>query len=158
MPLFRSRKNAGVIPSLTSDLFDNGFFSPGLMNFDNSFWNTSMRIPPVNIKETWSDFKLDLFAPGMTGEDFKLDIEDDTMTISCERKNELKKERESYKRREFAFCTFVRSFQLPQNVSSDKIIARYEDGILKIVIPKKEIKTTRAKKEIKVEQKYIEKL
>lgn len=105
-------------------------------------------VPATNIKEKENEFHIELAAPGMKKEDFKINLENNVMTISSEMKNESKEEKENYAHKEFHFGSFCRSFTLPKTVETEKIKAVYEDGILKIDLPKKE--ETKISKEIQV--------
>ena len=107
-------------------------------------------LPSANISEDEKAFKIELAAPGLEKKDFKVETDNGTLTISSEKQKEEKEERENYRRREFTFSSFSRSFQLPNNSVPEKIEAKYEGGILKLTLPKKEITPTKQKKEIKV--------
>ncbi len=118
-----------LFDSLARDLFDlTNTSSPG----------TSM--PAVNIKETKNDFQVEVAAPGMRKEDFKIRLDHNILSISSERENNYdeKDEQGNYTRREFSYQSFQRSFTLPNMVESDKIAANYSDGILRLSIPKRE--------------------
>ncbi len=80
--------------------------------------------------------QLELAAPGLNKKDFKVEVNDDLLTISFEQKTENEVSEENYKRREFGHQSFKRSFTLPESVNSDKIHAQYESGVLKLAIPK----------------------
>jgi HSP20 family protein len=86
----------------------------------------------------------------MKREDFKVDVENGALTISSEKEEEKKEEEKNYKRREFVYNKFSRTFQLPENIDENSINARYDNGMLQVTIPKKEIKESKQKKEIKV--------
>jgi HSP20 family protein len=124
------------MPSLFNDSLLRDFWNWGLSN--NSSTNTS--IPAVNIKETNDSFEVEMAAPGMTKEDFKIELDNNLLTISSEKQNEQEeKEGERYTRREFSYQSFQRTFNLPKDVvDADKIEARYENGMFHLVIPKKE--------------------
>lgn len=127
------------LPAMTN-LFDD-FFSRDLWNWgldNNSTTNTT--IPAVNIKETASSFEVEMAAPGMKKEDFRVELDGNTLTINSEMKNEQEvKEGERYTRREFSYQSFQRTFTLPKNVVDvDQINARYENGVLHLTIPKRE--------------------
>lgn len=133
-------------------LFDD-FFSRDLLNWgtsNNSSTNTT--IPLVNIKETSENFEVDMAAPGMNKEDFKVELDGNVLTITSERKNEnAVKEGDRYTRREFSYQSFQRSFQLPKEVvDAEKIEAKYENGMLRLVIPKKEEARPRPPKTIQI--------
>jgi len=146
------RKTRSMIPSVMSDLLDTGrFFTPDLFDLDTDLLNlASAQVPSVNIIENASDFKVELAAPGMERKDFKIEIDNGCLTISAEKKEERKEENENYRRREFSYSSFNRSLDLPDNVIADKIDAKYENGILRMSIPKKEVTILKPKKEIKI--------
>ncbi|MBL0105212.1 MAG: Hsp20/alpha crystallin family protein [Bacteroidetes bacterium] len=89
-------------------------------------------------------------APGMEKKDFHVSVEGGTLTIRSEKKEEIKEKKENYTRREFSYNSFIRSFRLPDNCLPEKIDAKYENGILTLVLPKKEVIAQKAVKEIKV--------
>ena len=124
------------MPGIFNDLFTRDLWNWGLSN--NSATNTT--IPAVNISETPERFDVEVAAPGMKTEDFRVELDGNMLTISSERKNEWEnKEDQRYTRREFSYQSFQRSFQLPaQVVDSDRIEAKYENGLLRLMIPKKE--------------------
>lgn len=96
-------------------------------------------IAPVNIKETDESYTVELMAPGMKKEDFNIEIDNDLLTISAEVKSESTEQEEGkYTRREFSYSSFKRAFTLPESVKEDDINASYQDGILRIALPKKE--------------------
>ena len=121
-----------------SSFFFDDFVGRDLVNwFDNYQYN----VPAVNVRETEDNFELELAVPGMSKKDFKVEFENDVITISSEKK-ESKEEgnkNDNFHRKEFSYQGFSRSFSLPENtVDGDKIRASYENGVLKIEIPKKE--------------------
>ena len=129
-------------PFLWSSLFDDDFL-PVV-----SQMNTSM--PAVNIKEDEQRFLLDLAVPGINKKDLKIEIHEDVLTISSENKNEKEDTRNGFKRREFSYSSFCRSFYLPENANSDKISASYKDGILTIELPKQEEEKAKLSREVKI--------
>jgi HSP20 family protein len=131
-------KRNEVFPGL--NLFDD-FFSRDLWNWGlNNNSSTNTTIPMVNVKETGENFEVKMAAPGMNKEDFKVELDGNLLTITSEKNQENEvKEGERYSRREFSYQSFQRSFQLPKEVvDADKIEAKYENGVLKLVIPKNE--------------------
>jgi HSP20 family protein len=125
-----------------SNLFDDDFF-PVLTSRTSS-------MPAVNIKEDEKNYTLELAIPGMDKKDLKIDINEDVLTISSETKNESEEEKDGYKRKEFSYSTFCRSFYIPENVNRDKIGASYKDGILNIELPKMEEEKSKITKTIKI--------
>ena len=112
------------------------------LNLDNLFENTwsgrGSHLPAVNISETDKSYHVEVVAPGFKKEDFKVKVDDDILTISAETKTESTEEgkNKEYTRREYSSSSFSRSFQLPDNVKDDSITASYQDGILKLEMPK----------------------
>ena len=123
-----------------SMLFDD-FFNADLFNWNNSnYSNTNTTIPAVNIKETAENYEVEVAAPGMTKNDFKVELDGNMLTISSERINQKEEsDNERYTRKEFSYQSFQRNFTLQKNVvDTDKIQAKYENGLLHLLIPKKE--------------------
>jgi HSP20 family protein len=127
-------------PFLWSNLFDDDFF-PVVPSRSTS-------MPAVNIKEDEKRFTLDLAVPGIDKKDLKIEISDDIITISSEQEKE--ENGDDFKRREFSYTSFCRSFYLPENVNKEKIEANYKDGILSVVLPKEEEEKTKLSKQIKI--------
>jgi HSP20 family protein len=133
------RRNGSLLnqlPTLFDDFINRDNFNWRMSNFSN----TNTTIPAVNIKETADSYKVEVAAPGMSKNDFKVALEGDLLTISSE-KSEQQEEAENQKftRREFSYQAFERSFTLHKEVVDiDKIEAKYEDGVLSLLIPKKE--------------------
>ena len=127
-------KKTDFMPSVFDD-----FFKPWNNWFENDFFNgKSMNVPAVNITDNKDDFVVSLAVPGMKKDDFNIDVEGNMITISCN-KEEKKEEKDSrYTRKEYNYSSFSRSFTLPDDVMNEKIEARYEDGVLKLMLPKKE--------------------
>ncbi len=94
--------------------------------------------PSVNIIEQDSHFLLQLAAPGLTKQDFNINIENDRLVISAEKKSETDEKESRFTRREFSYATFKRSFQIDDNINREGISAVYEDGVLKLMLPKRE--------------------
>jgi HSP20 family protein len=101
--------------------------------------------PAVNIKEDDASFTIEMAAPGKKKEDFSVSLDKSILTISSEKKEEKEEKQEKYTRREYSYTAFKRSFTLPETVSQDEISASYVDGILNVVIPKKEPKKPEVK-------------
>ncbi|MCW3106819.1 MAG: Hsp20/alpha crystallin family protein [Segetibacter sp.] len=133
------KRNASTIPAFPG-LF-NDFITKDLWNWglDNNS-NTGTTIPAVNIKENNESFIVEMAAPGMNKGDFKVELNGNTLSITSERNfEEETKEEEKYSRKEFSYQAFSRIFTLPKDVvDADKIEAKYENGLLNLVIPKKE--------------------
>lgn len=123
-------------PTLFDDFLNRDIFNWGLSNFSNS--NTT--IPAVNIKETLDNYEVEVAAPGMTKKDFKVLLEGNTLTISSESTTQNEQnETPRYISREFSYQSFSRTFTLQKDVvDTEKIQAKYEDGVLHLLIPKME--------------------
>ena len=106
--------------------------------------------PSANIIEKTNGFELEIAAPGLKKEDFNINLENSVLTISSEMEDEKREEGKNYTRKEFYFGSFSRSFTLPKSVDTEKIKADYNNGILKIDLPKKTEATLDVKKEIKI--------
>ena len=121
-----------------NDLFNvmDDFFSKGFGDIYNS--NLMKSQPQVNVRETEGNFQLDVAAPGLKKDDFKIRIEDDHLIISAEVKNESEEKDDNYRRREFNYSSFERRYHLPETINVEAVSAKYEDGVLHIVIPKAE--------------------
>jgi HSP20 family protein len=96
------------------------------------------RVPAVNIAESDNEFHIELAAPGLKKEDFKINLEKNLLSISAEQKNETTTGDKKYNKREYSYNSFVRSFTLPETVDHANISAEYNNGILSINVAKKE--------------------
>jgi len=144
-------KRDNLFPTWSNDLFDTGrFLSPRLFDFSGDAFDFANRVPSVNITENEKEFKIEMAAPGLERNDFKVEVEDGVLCISSEKEKESKEEKKNYTRREYSYNSFSRSFTLPDNSSPDKIDAKYENGVLNITLPKKEVTVSKPAKEIKV--------
>lgn len=121
------------VPSVFDDFFLRDLFQvPG---FGSRTIVSSM--PSVNVKETELNYELEIAAPGMKKEDFKVELDGQLLTISAEKKNEHETKEENYTRKEFNYASFKRSFTLPERMfEADTIRAKYVDGILYLTVPK----------------------
>lgn len=133
------KRNGSLLNSLPI-LFDD-FFNRDLFNWSNAnFSNTNTTIPAVNIKETAETYEVEVAAPGMTKKDFKVELDGNMLTITSEKSNQNEeRDDERYFQREFSYQSFQRTFNLQKDVVDiDKIQAKYENGLLHLLIPKKE--------------------
>ena len=127
-------KRTQRMPSFFEDFFNK----PLLDLFDSGLPSRRMSVPAVNITEKKEDYLVSMAAPGLKKEDFKIDVEGNMLTISSEKEEENEEKDEKYNRQEYSYSSFERSFTLPDEVNKDKIDARYQDGVLELVLPKKE--------------------
>jgi HSP20 family protein len=115
------------------------FFKPWNEWFDDrSFFGRVIKVPAVNVIEYKDSFIVSLAVPGMKKNDFKIDIEGNMLTISSEKEEEKEEKDVRFTRKEYSYSSFSRSFTLPEEVMREKILAIYEDGILKLTLPKSE--------------------
>lgn len=125
-------RNRNLFPNLIDD-----FFGRNLMD-DFFDLTTGINTPAVNIVEGKEGFRIEVAAPGLNKDDFRIDLHNNVLTISSEKEERKEEKEEKYMRREFSYSSFKRSFTLPVTVDADKIAANHKDGILQIEIPKKE--------------------
>jgi len=127
------------LPTIFSDFFDSDFNTDDMRRF----------VPAVNVMENNDEFKIELAAPGLKREDFKIEVDNGVLTISSEKKTGREEKNGEgrngkdnngtrYTKREFSYTSFKRSFSLPETVNSDDIEANYTDGVLMLTLPKRE--------------------
>lgn len=122
----------------TASVFED-FFKPWNEWFENGgFLGRTLNVPAVNITENKEDYKVSLAAPGLKKSDFNINVEGNMLTISSEKEESKEEKEEKHTRKEYNYSSFSRSFSLPGEVNQDKIDATYEDGVLKLTLPKKE--------------------
>jgi len=128
---FNSEKRNPLLPGF-NDVFDS--------IFNDTFFNDRMvtRVPAANISETPEHYHLELAAPGLKKDDFKLNLDRNVLTISVEQHSENNDNQKNYSKREYSYSSFVRSFTLPDSADDNSIEATYTDGVLKVDIAKKE--------------------
>jgi HSP20 family protein len=134
------------LPGLLNNLF-NADVDPYLTE---NYSEMNSTLPAVNIKETEDAFEVGVAAPGFKKDEFNIELDNNLLTVSSEKKEENKVEGEKYTRREYSYQSFKRSFTLPEEVEADKITAKYENGILNISIPKKEEAKPKPARQIKI--------
>ena len=123
----RKNYNQNWLPSIFNDFFDNDWMV-----------KANSTAPAINVIESEKEYKVELAAPGMTKNDFHVQLADDnTLTIPMEKKNENKDENKKYLRREFSYSKFEQSMIIPDDVEKEKINASVNDGVLTIDLPKK---------------------
>ncbi|SMC46917.1 Hsp20/alpha crystallin family protein [Pedobacter africanus] len=138
---FNPKSNTSLMPGF-NDVFDSilndTFFSDRMMT----------KVPAANISESADHFHVELAAPGLKKEDFRLKLERDVLSISVEQVSDDQQQERNYAKREYSYSSFVRSFTLPESADQNGIEAKYTDGVLCIDIPKRE--------EAKVQSRQIE--
>ncbi|MTI38093.1 Hsp20/alpha crystallin family protein [Fulvivirga lutimaris] len=124
------RRTNDLFPTFFDDFFGRDLFE--------SNRTASQTMPAVNIRETEDDYVVEMVSPGLNKKDFKVELDNQTLTISYEKEVSKNDKEENYTKKEFSYSSFQRSFTIPKSVESNKIEANYKDGILNITIPKKE--------------------
>ena len=140
-------KRNGFAPVVTNpfstsvDAFFDDFAPLDLMGWtDRNLASTGSNLPSVNVKETDKKIEIELAAPGLKKQDFKVEVDNNMLSISSEKEQEKEETRkkDNYYRKEFNYQSFHRSFSLPDYADENKISANYKDGILHVEIDKKE--------------------
>ena len=127
---FNNKPNNGF------SLLDN-FFNEFPTLFKDDIGTNFRTFVPVNIKETKDAYEVEVVAPGFEKSDFNINVEKNTLTISAEKKDESKREDEKQIRREYSYRSFKRSFILEDKIDSEKIEAKYVNGVLTLNLPRK---------------------
>ncbi|MBQ4819059.1 Hsp20/alpha crystallin family protein [Aquimarina sp. MMG016] len=139
-------KRTDRLPFLLDDFF-NADWLGGTSNISKIGFNT----PAVNVKESDNDFAIELAAPGLTKEDFNIELDNDVLIISSETKSEKETKQDGkYTRKEFGYSIFKRRFNLPDTVNGADIAASYENGVLVLTLPKKEEAKVQPKRLIEI--------
>lgn len=143
-----AKRNGSFWPKMVQNFF--GAENP--FDFDEKFFfpEKSMEVPSANVIENDNEFKLELSAPGFDKKDFKLEVQEGMLNIAAEKEHKSEEKKENYRKKEFSYSSIRRSFALPENVKDDQIDAKYENGILNVVLPKKAIEGSKPKKAIAV--------
>jgi len=129
--------------------YTNDFFGKDLLS---SFFSdgADYTVPAVNIKENDKSFEIEVAAPGVNKDDFKINLEKNVLTVSSEKETKIEVDPDNFMKREFGYNSFSRSFSIPESVNADKIKASHENGVLTIQLPKIEEAKLKNKKEIKI--------
>ena len=142
LPVVRKRNE---FPSLFNGFFDGDVFPGFFLDFDKKTGT-----PAVNIVETTDDYRIEVAAPGLDKADFKIDLENNVLTISAEKEDKQEEKNERFMRREFNYSSFSRSFTIPNTMNAEKISAQHKDGVLHVIIPKKEEAKEKPARTIKI--------
>ena len=138
MKLIKRRKPVGFFPTTFS--FNELYEDWPVMDWTDNFFNDEKWVPAANVKEEEGEFIVELSVPGYKKKDIHVEVnKDGTMFISGENKTESKEEDENYMRKEFSSGSFYRSFKLPVNVNANEIVAKCENGLLRVTLPKLEL-------------------
>lgn len=141
-----SKKRRPWFPAELSNFFGDDDF------FDDRFWHRKVQHEPaMNIKETDTEFQVELAAPGLEKEDFEISIDQGYLNVFAEKTVEKEDKDENFTRKEFNYNSFKRSLMLPENIKEEEIKATYENGVLKFNLKKKKIEVGKAPKKIKIQ-------
>ncbi len=142
LPLMR--KNDNWIPSVFSDFFDTDFM-PRL----------NATAPAINVVENDKEYKVEVAAPGMRKEDFQVHVNNEgnlSIKMESKKEDEQKENKGRYLRREFSYSKFEQTLVLPEDIDKDKISAKVTDGVLRILLPKNEVKVSNPSRQIAIEE------
>jgi HSP20 family protein len=152
MSIVKWKNRNELFPALSMPEWATNFFKDD--DFFDKRWlplaTFEMTTPSVNVKDTKEAYKLEVAAPGMKKDDFKIEVKDGHLCISAETKVEKEEKEDNYTRKEFNYQAFSRSFWMPENVKMDGIKATYTDGILKVNVPKVKVEKEEPAKVIKI--------
>jgi HSP20 family protein len=135
-------------------------YSPIFSDFWNNFYKDlsnfaghegTFTIPAVNISELPEGYRLEVAAPGLNKDDFNLSVEKNLLTISVNKESRHDGETNRFTRKEYSFNSFSRTFQVPETADTEKITAKYENGILEILVPMKVEQKDKAVKTITIQ-------
>ena len=143
------KRNGRLFPRIMDDFFNNDRF---LFDFSSTLPEVNFLnvLPEANIVESQKEYQIELAAPGLDKKDFNIEMKNGMLTISAEKEEETKSEDKNYISREFSYSSLYRSFALPDNLLIDKIDAKYENGVLKLKLPKSKVSISEPIKQIKV--------
>jgi HSP20 family protein len=140
-------RNPGTRSILSDWINPERLFMRDLFDFDRELPVLGTTVPSVNIQETDKNFLFEFAAPGLERKDFTIEVDNHVLTISSEKEESKDEKDNGYRRKEYSYNSFKRSFSLPENVKEESIDAKYENGILKVTVPKEtEAKVQTAKK------------
>ncbi|MDY2586569.1 Hsp20/alpha crystallin family protein [Winogradskyella aquimaris] len=147
-----SESNSGLgfktLPSLSSwmdDIINKSFGNEFISNF-----NTGITLPAVNVLDHDEEYIVEMAVPGLKKSDFDINLDNQMLSISAELNTEDEDSNLNFTRREFGYSSFKRTFSLPETVEFDKIKAKYEDGILRVLLPKRDEAKKKPIKQIKI--------
>jgi len=147
MSLVKWNPRTGLLSPLSS-MMEN-FLNDDFLPLKNRNGNETFA-PAVNVSDNEKSYDVEVAAPGMNKEDFKVAVDNGVLTISSEKETETEETKDNYTRKEFSYSSFSRSFGLPENVDDKKIKAKYDNGILRITIPKTKVEKKEASKTIAI--------
>lgn len=133
------------LPSWFDEFLGNSFGNEFVSNF-----NTGLTLPAVNVLDSDNEFIVEMAVPGLNKSDFDINIDNSLLSIGVHREAKQDERIENYTIREFGYSSFKRTFTIPKSVDIDKISATYNDGIMKVLLPKREEAKKKPIKNIKI--------
>ncbi len=142
-------RNLNLPTNSLDRFFNDNFFNNNIVR---DAWNKTLTVhnPAVNIVEHSESFTIEVAAPGLLKEDFNLNLDKDLLTIKVSKEATVEKEGEKWHRKEFSYSSFERSFRLPETILKDKISAKYDNGVLSVILPKQEEAIEKPAREISI--------
>ncbi|MEO8933751.1 MAG: Hsp20/alpha crystallin family protein [Xanthomarina sp.] len=134
MSIMKWNRNSDFFPSILGEIFNEEVFDK---------ISNRVSVPAVNLVESDNSYEIHMAAPGLKKEDFKISLENKVLTISSEKSTESEEVEDKFTRKEYSYSSFSRSFTLPENTDIEGIEAKYENGELRLNLPKKEKTTDR---------------
>lgn len=134
MSIMKWNRNNDFFPSILGDIFNEEVFDK---------ISNRVSVPAVNLVESDNSYEIHMAAPGLKKEDFKISLENKVLTIFSEKSKEREELEDKFTRKEYSYSSFSRSFTLPENTNIEGIEAKYENGELRLNLPKKEKTTDR---------------
>jgi len=144
-----SNQELAKLSETMPSLFDD-FFKPWNEWFEGGLSMRTVKVPSVNITEQKNEYLVSLAAPGLKKENFKINVDGNMLTISSEKEENKEEKDKKFTRKEYSYSSFSRCFTLPEEINQAKIEAKYEDGVLKISLPRKKGVNKAAAKQIVV--------
>ena len=127
----KSKSMTSFGPNVVSPLEDREMFQD---------WRLNIHFPPVNVLKGKEWYNIQMAIPGLKEEDFKIKVEGNILIISAEKKEKIEEKKENYTHQEYNYRSIKRSFSLPENVNTSEIESQYKRGILKVRLPKTQLK------------------
>ncbi|UZO80788.1 Hsp20/alpha crystallin family protein [Aquimarina sp. ERC-38] len=134
------------LPVGLDDFFNTDWFGGTTNHVNRIGFNT----PAINIKETDDSFHIYLAAPGVAKDDFKIELDNENLSVFTEKQNQEETSSDKYTRKEFGYASFKRTFKLPESIDGTSINAAYNNGILEVTLPKKEEAKVQPKRMIEI--------
>ncbi|MDO9553962.1 MULTISPECIES: Hsp20/alpha crystallin family protein [Rhodonellum] len=147
------RRGSSPFSSIFPELLNpERLLGKSMMDLERRLWDTDRNfdVPSLNVRETEKEYMVDIVAPGFEKKDFKVEFSEGMVTVHAEKEHKEEETQKDYTHREFSYTSIERSFSLPENIREEKIDAKYENGILQLHIPKKDVGKPKITKEIKV--------